>query len=70
MHDVGKSLILIGIIVTFIGVAVSFTGKIPWIGHLPGDFFFKKGNVSFYVPLASCILISLLFSFIFWLLRR
>jgi hypothetical protein len=66
----GKSLIVLGLIIAVIGVIVSFAGKIPWLGRLPGDIYVKRENFSFYFPLATCIIISLVVSFILWLLRK
>ncbi len=41
-----------------------------WLGRLPGDIHFTKGNFSFYFPLATCVLLSLLVTLILWLLRK
>jgi hypothetical protein len=70
MTGFGKSLIYIGLFIAAIGVAVSFSGKIPWLGRLPGDIYIKRENFSFYFPLATSILISILLSLILWLFRR
>ena len=70
MSGLGKSLIFLGLTITVIGVVISLAGKIPWLGRLPGDFAFKRENFSFYVPLGTCLLVSLLLSLISWLFRR
>ena len=70
MSDVGRSLIILGLVIVLIGLVVSLAGKIPWLGRLPGDIAFKRGNVSFFFPLGSCLLLSFLFSFVAWLFRR
>ncbi|GAB7027605.1 DUF2905 domain-containing protein [Geotalea toluenoxydans] len=70
MSGIGKALIYLGLIIAAIGVAVSFAGKIPWLGRLPGDIYIKRENFSFYFPLATSILVSLLLSLILWLFRR
>ncbi|ACM20672.1 protein of unknown function DUF2905 [Geotalea daltonii FRC-32] len=70
MSGIGKALIYLGLIIAAIGVAVSLAGKIPWLGRLPGDIHIKRENFSFYFPLATSILISLLLSLILWLFRR
>jgi hypothetical protein len=59
-----------GLVLAAAGVIISFAPRIPWLEKLPGDIFIKRDTVSFYFPLASCILISLLLSFIMWLFRR
>jgi hypothetical protein len=66
----GKSLIVLGLVIATIGVIVSFAGRIPWIGRLPGDIYVKRENFTFYFPLATSIIISLVLSFILWLLRK
>jgi hypothetical protein len=59
-----------GLVLAAAGVIISFAPRIPWLGKLPGDILIKRDTFSFYFPLASCILISLLLSFIMWLFRR
>jgi len=70
MTGIGKALIVMGLIIAALGVVLSFSDRIPWIGRLPGDIFIRKGNFSFYFPLATCILISIVLSLIFLLLRK
>lgn len=70
MNGLGKPLIILGLIIVVVGVIVSLAGKIPWLGRLPGDIHIKKENFTFYFPLATSILISLLVSFLLWLFRR
>ena len=62
----GKSIITIGIILTIVGVMVTIAGKIPGVGKLPGDIFIKKENFSFYFPLTTCILLSVVISSIMY----
>ncbi len=70
MNGLGKPLIILGLIIVAVGVIVSLAGKIPWLGRLPGDIHIKKENFTFYFPLATSIIISLLISFLLWLFRR
>ncbi|HEY6873596.1 MAG TPA: DUF2905 domain-containing protein [Geobacteraceae bacterium] len=70
MSDLGKWLIVFGLLLAVCGVALVFAGKIPWLGKLPGDISIKRENFSFYFPLTTCILISALVSFMLWLLRK
>ena len=70
MSSLGKSLIVIGIVIALIGVLLSLAGRIPWLGRLPGDIYVKRENFTFYFPLATSIIISLLLSFILWLFRK
>ena len=66
----GKILILFGILLVILGLIFSFFGKIPYLGKLPGDIYIKKENFTFYFPLATCILISIILSLIFYLISK
>ncbi len=70
MSDLGRFLIFIGVILVIVGAVFLLAPKLPWLGRLPGDFSFKRGNVSFYFPLGTCILISIILSLIMYLFRR
>lgn len=70
LGPLGKLLILLGIFIILIGFLLILSDKLPWIGRLPGDIVIKKDRFTFYFPLATCILLSLLLTFIFWILRR
>lgn len=64
-----KWLILIGVILVITGLLWPVITKLG-LGHLPGDIQIKRDNFSFYFPLTTSILISLLISFILWVLRK
>lgn len=70
MAPLGKLLIVIGIIIAAVGMVLTFAGKIPWLGRLPGDIFIKRDNFTFYFPLATSILLSIIISLLFWILKR
>lgn len=70
MSGMGKALIALGLLMVLAGLLLVFSGRIPWLGRLPGDIYIRKGSFSFYFPLATCILISLILSLIFWLFRK
>ncbi|MCM2358889.1 MAG: DUF2905 domain-containing protein [Geobacteraceae bacterium] len=70
MSDFGKWLIVLGLVIAACGIIITFAGKVPWLGKLPGDISIKRENFSFYFPLATCILISAIVSFILWLFRK
>ena len=70
IQHIGKMLLLIGIIVAAIGGLVIIAGRISWIGRLPGDILIQKKNFTFYFPLATSILISIVLTLLFWLLGR
>jgi uncharacterized membrane protein YvlD (DUF360 family) len=68
--DIGKTLILLGLFLVIIGGVVMAAGKIPWLGRLPGDVMIKKQNFTFYFPLTTSILLSLVISLLLFLLNR
>jgi hypothetical protein len=68
--NLGKFFIMVGLIIAGIGFALIFAGKIPWLGRLPGDFFFRGGKFSFYFPLTTSILISVILTLLFWFINR
>lgn len=63
MSELGKILVGFGIVMVLVGgillVAGNLSGKVPWLGRLPGDIHIERGNWSFYFPLATSILISI-----------
>jgi hypothetical protein len=67
---IGRFLIILGIVISAVGGILLLSGKIPWLGRLPGDIIIQKKNFSFYFPLATSILLSVILTFIFWLIRR
>ena len=70
LQDIGKLLLIFGVVMIVIGALFTLSGKIPWIGRLPGDVIIRKKTFTFYFPLATSILLSLIVTFIFWLIRR
>jgi hypothetical protein len=70
MSDLGRVLIVVGVLLVIAGALLLLAPKIPWLGHLPGDISYKRGNFSVYFPLGTCILISLILTLIMYLLRR
>ena len=70
MGALGKMLILLGVLIIVIGVLLLVGEKIPWIGKLPGDIIIKKEKFSFYFPITTCIIISLILTLLFWIFRK
>lgn len=70
MSDLGRSLVIIGSILLVLGLALWLGPKIPWLGKLPGDISYQRGNFRFYFPLGTCILISVILSLILYLFRK
>ena len=70
MNEIGKLLIVSGLLVALAGVALVLAGRLPWIGRLPGDIEVHRGNWTFYFPLATSILVSVVLTLVFWLIGR
>ena len=70
MEGMGKLLILTGFILIILGLFLVFSGRIPYLGKLPGDIRVEKENFVFYFPLATCILLSILLTLILNLVMR
>jgi len=66
----GKLLILLGVLIIVIGLLLLVGEKIPWIGKLPGDIIIRKEKFSFYFPITTCIIISIILTFLFWIIRK
>jgi len=66
----GKLLILLGLFLALIGVLVLVAGKIPWLGKLPGDIFIQKKNFSFYFPLTTSIILSIILTLLLYFITR
>jgi hypothetical protein len=64
-----RFLIVLGLAILVIGVLWPYLSRIG-LGHLPGDIVIKRDNVTFYFPLMTCLLLSLLFSLVLWVVNR
>jgi uncharacterized membrane protein YidH (DUF202 family) len=70
MIGFGKNLIYIGVVLIILGVLFSVGGKMSWLGHLPGDIYIQRGRFTFYFPVTTCLLISIIITLIFYFFRR
>ena len=70
MHELGKMLIIFGIVIALLGLALWSGFGAGWLGKLPGDIRVERGNSAFYFPIVTCIIISIVLSLIFSLFRR
>ena len=70
MGDLGRTLMLLGGVLLVMGALLSFTGRLPWVGRLPGDISIERENFRFYFPLATSIVVSIILSLLAWLIRR
>ena len=70
MDSFGKLLILFGLIFAAVGGLMLFIGKVPYIGKLPGDIYVQRKNFSFYFPLTTSILLSIVLTLLFSFFSR
>lgn len=71
MAEIGKSVIFIGIVIIVIGIILLFSDKLPFnLGKLPGDISYKKENFSFYFPITTSILVSIVLSLLFYIFGK
>jgi membrane protein implicated in regulation of membrane protease activity len=70
MNMPGKTFILIGAILIVVGVVLNLGGRLPWLGRLPGDIYVQNKNFTFFFPVTTSILISIIVSVILLILRR
>ena len=69
MQDLGRLLVVLGLLVAAVGAALVFGPRIPWLGRLPGDILVRRGPVTIYVPLATSLLVSVILGIVlalFW----
>lgn len=70
MNDLGKFLVIAGVGLAVIGALLwSGVGK-GWLGRLPGDINYSKGDFSFHFPIVTCLLVSIVLTLLLWLFRR
>ena len=69
MNGIGRFLIVLGAVLILLGLLMPWLAKLG-LGRLPGDIVIERENFSFYFPITTSILVSLLLSLIFWLLQR
>ena len=68
--DVGKTLVALGLLLALAGVVLMLVGRVPWLGRLPGDIHFQRGNFSFYFPLATSLLLSVVLTLLLYIVGR
>ncbi|PYM78117.1 MAG: DUF2905 domain-containing protein [Candidatus Rokuibacteriota bacterium] len=68
--DVGKVLVALGLLIALAGVVLMLVGRVPWLGRLPGDIHIERGNFSFYFPLATSLLLSVVLTLLLYIVGR
>ena len=70
VNDLGKFLVIVGLLIAAVGVLLWTGFGRGWLGRLPGDIHYKGNHFSFYFPIVTCLLLSLLLSLVLWLFRK
>ena len=70
LSETGRVLIVAGILIVALGLALLLADRVPGLGRLPGDLVLRRAGVTIYLPLATCLLLSVVLTLIFALLRR
>jgi hypothetical protein len=68
--DVARLLIVFGIVLAAVGVLLLLGARLPWFGRLPGDFLFRRGGLTIYVPIVTSILLSIVLTLLLNLFFR
>jgi hypothetical protein len=70
MNNLGKVLVVVGLVIAVVGAMLwSGIGR-SWFGRLPGDIHYSRDNFSFHFPIVTCLLISIVLAILFWLFRK
>ena len=70
MNELGKVLVVTGLLIAGVGVLIWSGFGRGWMGRLPGDINYSRPNFSFHFPIITCLLISLVLSLLLWLIRK
>lgn len=70
MYPMGRILIVVGLLIAVVGILLLFVGRIPFLGRLPGDFVIQRRQFTFYFPIATCVVLSLLLTLVLYLFGR
>jgi hypothetical protein len=70
MGDIGKLLVVLGLLIAAVGVVLLLFGRLPLVGRLPGDLHIQRGNWTFYFPLATSLVLSVILTLVLWVLGR
>ena len=69
-QEIGKLLLIFGVILVIVGGLFMMAGKIPWLGRLPGDIVIERKNFTVYFPVATSVLLSVVLTLILWIVAR
>jgi len=70
LQELGKLFLIVGLLFLLVGGAILLAAKIPFLGRLPGDIVIQRRNFTFYFPLTTSILLSILLTLLFYLFGK
>jgi hypothetical protein len=70
VNDVGRLLVVFGVLLALAGVVLMLVGRVPFLGRLPGDIHVQRGNWTFYFPLATSLLLSVVLTLALYVINR
>jgi fumarate reductase subunit D len=70
MGGLGRTLIILGVVVLVAGLLVTVVGRFPPLGRLPGDIVVRRSNFTFYFPIVTSIVLSVLLTLVMWFFQR
>jgi len=70
MPELGRTLMLVGGLLLLLGFLLTISGRVPWLGRLPGDIVIERKNFSFYFPLMTSVVVSVVLTILMMLFRK
>ena len=70
MNELGKFLVIAGVLIVVIGALLWLGVGKSWLGRLPGDIHYSKGDFRFHFPVGNCLVVSALLTILLWLFRK
>lgn len=70
MSELGRALVVLGLVIAAVGLLLVVFDRVPWLGRLPGDISIQRGSWTFHFPLGTSILLSIVLTLVLWLIGR
>jgi hypothetical protein len=70
LEPIGRTLIVLGVVILGLGILIILAGKIPFLGKLPGDIVIRRDGFTCFFPLVTSIILSVILSLVLWLISR
>ena len=70
-EGMGRTLVIFGVLLVIAGLTLEYGPRLPFrIGRLPGDIYIHRGNTTFYFPIVTCVLVSIVLTLVLWIVNR